>query len=251
MHPAGHRSPRRHASTALTAVAVASALFLGACTQGTAPKESSPAPTTSATTEAPPSPDPTPDTPEGPPLIKAGDVTRETAQTVTGTGPATVEFSLGKMSPMYSFTCADCTDAVNVDLTEPHVYMWRTTGPVDGRWLSRPVGGASGPNTVGIDANGTWTLTIADVSTLAPTSGPQSGHGPAVLKLDQAATQLDVTFAAQGPNDFLDLWIYDATTDRETTREFMTGDQTTATVDVTLPGTVFISAGGDWTITPR
>ncbi|WP_217629200.1 hypothetical protein [Sanguibacter gelidistatuariae] len=210
---------------------------------------SSPAPTTTAATEAPPEPTADPTT-DGPQVIDAGAVTVETPQTVTGTGPATIEFSVGKMNPVFEFTCADCADAVDVTLADPNVIMWRTTGPVDGAWLSRPFGAMPASNTISVEVNGTWSMTISDASTLPTSSGPQSGHGPAVITLDQPATQLEVTFTPLDETDILDIYVYGTTTDRESLRDFMT-ESTTETFDVALPGTVMILAAGDWTITPR
>ena len=248
-------APRSHIrSTATTAVvlALAGALTLTACTTEASPKVSSSAATTTAPAEPSPTTEPTTEpTPDGPPVFEAGTATPTEAKTVTGTGPATINFSIEPMFPVWQFTCADCTGEVAVDLlaAEPHVPMWRTTGPVDGAWLSAPGGGITKPNSIGVEANGTWTLTIADVSTLPTTSGPHSGHGPAVLKFDKTATQLDYTFT---PYDEWDIAIIFAYNDlgHSIALEPIHGT-TSGTVDIPLPAMVFVDADGDWTITPR
>lgn len=238
---------RLHApATAAVTLSLVSALALAACTTEPSPKELSPAESISATAEPTDAP-----VPDGPPVFEAGTATPTEAKTVTGTGPATINFSIEPMFPVWQFTCADCTGEVAVDLTvaEPAKPMWRTTGPIDGAWLSAPGGAIAKPNSIDVDANGTWTMTIADVSTLPTTSGPQSGHGPAVLKFDQTATQLDYTFTPYDEWDFAAIHAYDDLS-RETAAESIHGT-TSGTLDVTLPATVFIRTDGDWTITPR
>lgn len=244
-------SPRRLAATSL-ALVVAGSLLLAGCSDDASPKESTPAPPTSDATEGPATPSPTTDpTPEGPTSIDAGTVTADSPATVTGTGPATVEFTLDKVDPVVEFSCADCTDTVDVTLAEPAISLWRTTGPVDGAWLSRPFSAMPPTSSLEIDVDGTWTLSISSIDSLPTTTGPQSGHGPGVAKLDQAATQLDVTFTPRNEADLLNLVVYDAVTGRETAREVMSSTTLSATVDATLPGTVLVLAEGDWTITPR
>lgn len=244
-------SPTRIPSKAAVTVVLASALALAACTTEASPKVSSPATTVTAaptTDAAEPTTAPTAD---GPQILEAGTASVGTPRTVTGTGPATVNFSTEPMNLVFQFSCADCTDYIDVTLDDPWVDLWQTNGPVDGAWLTRPIGAIAKPNSVLVNVDGTWTLTIADAASLPAVTGPQSGRGSAVLTFDEPFTQLDVTFAPFDATDRIDIFVYDAVTSYETFHESRLFDPITETFTVTLPGMVFIRTDGDWTVTPR
>lgn len=240
---------RLHApATAAVTLSLVGALALAACTTEASPKTSSPAETTTSSTE--PTPEPTPEpSPDGPQVFDAGTASPGNPKTVTGTGPASINFSIEPMAVVYQFTCGDCTGPVDVNLADPAMPMWRATGPVDGAWKSSPSGPIATSNTIDVDVDGTWTMTITENNALSPTSGPQSGHGSGVIFLDQAATQLDYTFTAFDEKDNAAIFAYNDLT-HETAAEWI-GGTTSGTLDITLPAIIFVDADGDWTITPR
>jgi hypothetical protein len=191
---------------------------------------------TTATTR--PTPTQTPKTTEAaPPAPKVA------AQTFTGVGDDIKTASLSGAPAIVTFTCDACARNTVLKTNGRDSLLVNTIGNYSGSHIVDTSAG-SVTSEFTIQAQGSWTLTVADLSTIAPSAGPASGQGDQVVFFTGKSTKSAITY--QGERNF----VVKGYGGRSSELAVNTIGSYSGTVKLTTPGYVQVTSSGDWTITP-
>lgn len=194
------------------------------------------APSAAAAPVEAPEPEPTPEpTPEPDPATPT--------QTFTGTGDDIVTADLGGRPAIVTFSCDLCTRNVVLKTNGRDSLLVNTIGAYSGKHLVDTSSG-SVTNEFEITAVGDWALTVEDVTTITPTSGPATGTGDSVVLLTGSTTKAAISYV--GERNFV-VQVFGDRTDLAVN----TIGSYEGTVRLEAPAFVQVKSSGTWTITPQ
>ncbi|MFK0040780.1 NINE protein [Paenarthrobacter sp. NPDC090517] len=240
----------RHKVVALivTGVFILGSFALNATRAATTPVALPPAPiaTSAASVEpAPSAPSAAPSTPAAakptePPAPAAPKVA---TQTFTGVGDDIKTADLAGEPAIVTFTCEACGGNTVLKTNGRDSLLVNTIGAYSGKHVVDTTS-TSVTSEFEINANGAWTLTIEDVSTIPASKGPVSGQGDQVIRLSEKSTKAAIVY--QGEGNFV-VQGFGGNYGELAVNEI---GSYSGTVKLTGPGFVQVTAKGDWTITP-
>ena len=176
----------------VTGIVVVLSIIFNSTRGPSTPAALTPAPvvTQAAATEAPAAPVATPKavvtTPAPPPAPKVA------TQTFTGVGDDIKTASLSGAPGVVTFQCDGCSRNTILKTNGRESLLVNTIGDYVGTHLV-DVADGSVTSEFEITAVGSWMLTVADLSTIPPMTGPASGHGDGVVFLVSKATKAAIT----------------------------------------------------------
>ncbi|MEV7606138.1 TM2 domain-containing protein [Paenarthrobacter sp. NPDC089322] len=255
-----HRRPLegydKHKVVALivTAVFVVASIALNATRATTAPATLSPAPaaTTAPTVEPTASEAGTrseaPAATSTPAPVKTSEAPAPAApkvktQTFTGAGDDIVTADLAGEPAIVTFACELCSSNTVLKTNGRESLLVNTIGAYAGKHVV-DTRSTSVTSEFEINADAAWTLSIEDITTIAPSAGPVSGRGDQVVLLSGKSTKATITH--QGEGNFV-VQGYGGSYPELAVNEI---GSYSGTVKLTGPGFVQVNAEGDWTITP-
>lgn len=219
-----------------------------ASTSGTpadpAPVSKSAAPAPAKTSEAAPAPVKTPaavktpapaPTPEPEPTMPT--------QTFSGIGDDIVTADLAGSPGIVTFTCELCSSNTVLKTNGADSLLVNTIGDYTGRHIVDTRTG-SATSEFEILAGGNWTLTIEDIASIVPSTGPVTGTGDDVVFLMTGTTKAAISY--QGERNFVVKTYGDRSDLAVNTIGAYEG-----TVKVPTPSFIQVTASGPWTITPQ
>lgn len=165
-------------------------------------------------------------------------------QTFTGTGDDIKTANLSGAPAIVTFNCELCAHNTVLKTNGSDSLLVNTIGAYAGNHIVDTSKG-SATSEFTIQATGNWTLTIADISTIAPSSGVASGHGDQVVFLPGKTTKAAIT--NQGEHNFVVKGFGGSYAELAVN---VIGSYS-GTVKLTGPGFVQVLSSGDWTITPQ
>lgn len=230
-------------SIALNATRGAATLPAAVPVPATSPSANSePAKQPSATATSVPKPSSTPSAAKttAPPAPAAPKVA---TQTFSGVGDDVVAASLSGAPAIVTFTCDPCSRNTVLKTNGRDSLLVNTIGSYTGTHI---VDTSSGSTTseFTINAQGSWSLTVADITTIPSTTGPVSGHGDQVILLAGKSTKAAITYV--GERNF----VVQGYGGSRSELAVNTIGSYTGTVKLTGPGFVQVTSSGDWTIAP-
>ncbi|MFJ4208528.1 TM2 domain-containing protein [Paenarthrobacter sp. NPDC089675] len=201
-----------------------------------------PAAQSSATASSAPKPSSTPSAAKTtpPPAPAAPKVA---TQTFNGVGDDIVTASLSGEPAIVTFTCNPCSSNTVLKTNGRDSLLVNEIGSYTGSHIIDMTTGST-TSEFTINAEGTWSLTVADVSTIPTTNGPVTGHGDQVVLLGGKSTKAAITYV--GERNF----VVKGYGGSRTELAVNTIGSYTGTVKLTGPGFVQVTSSGDWTITP-
>ncbi|MBT8159127.1 TM2 domain-containing protein [Arthrobacter sp. GN70] len=165
-------------------------------------------------------------------------------QTFTGTGDDIKTANLAGAPAIVTFTCPACDGNTVLKTNGGDSLLVNTIGAYTGSHIVDTSNG-SVTSEFTVQATGNWTLTIADITTIKPTSGVASGHGDQVVFLSGTSTKAAIT--NQGESNF----VVNGYGGSFPELAVNTIGSYKGTVQLTAPGFVQVTSSGDWTITPQ
>lgn len=229
------------------------ALLLGGCT-AVSGESAAQTPTSSAspTPSETPTPTPTATTPAIaqalPDTVDAGTVAAGVAATASATGPSNVAFHTeGEFAVVVQLDCSACTGTATVTAAGRMSPFGRATAPLTGAFLTAVFKDDSPDQTIIVDADGPWSVTLRSWNDLPLVTGSQHGTGPAVLFLADDVPHLVVDYRPSGPDDTFSGRVF---TTAGTPQLFGDSGAFSRSFDVDLPGVMAIQTNGTWTVTP-
>lgn len=215
----------------------------GPCEDPAAPSESgSPAPE--------PTPEPAP--PTNYPRADAGVVAPKKPATISGFGNTEVDYRrVGDILTAYQFDCPDCQKKMRLyDRGNDQQLISFETAPFSDSWLlDRPVRAQSKQNSMVIEADGHWTLTVRHAADLPAAGDLRTGQGQAMINVsDGGARELD--FHPYDADDSLNYNVVDVT-DGSNGLIGCTEDGTVEVDNDGKPYILLLSTYGDWSLRRR
>lgn len=196
----------------------------GACADPAAPSTTSPAP----------EPTPEPEPPRTYPRADAGVVAPGAPAQISGTGNTEVDYQrAGNIVTAYEFDCPDCKSGIRLyDRARGQELISLDSEPFADAWLlDRPMGNLPLTNSMVIEADGHWTLTVRHGADVPAAQDVESGRGPAMLNIPDGSTRR-LTFSPYDEKDAMRYYAVDL------------GDGDTAQIDCSEGGTVEIENNG-------
>lgn len=252
----------------LGSLAVAIALVATAC--GTADSDSdsttaavpessptsstpSPTPEAEATSATEPSPEQStaaePQAPEN--RIDAGTVANGSTAVASGTGSADVSYVIdGEIAVVVDVDCGACANTRVVSPTAGPFGSLSEIGNVSGSYLLSVFEETEQSQSIWIETEGDWSMTLTSWNDLSATTLPQSGTGPAVLWLDGAPTVATFDWQAASDDDSVQFRYFAVNQDDVV---FGAADQPeySTVEEISLPGVLAVTTEGTWSITPQ
>ncbi len=235
---------------------VAAVLLMTGCAQGmddAAPSAHATSRTTPIRTPMPtPTPTPTATTPPIaqalPDTVDAGTVASGVSATASATGPSNVAFHTeGQFAVVIELDCSTCTGTATVTAPGRMSPFGRATAPLTASFLTAVFRDDAPDQTVIVDAQGPWSVTMRSWNDLPAVAGAQSGTGPAVLYLQDDVSHVAVDFRPASADDSFNARAFTTSDD---TQVFGDSGAFAKQFDVDLPGVIAIQTNGTWTVTP-
>jgi hypothetical protein len=188
--------------------------------------------------------------------LDAGTVTTGAPVTLSGEGPAVVDFVRGgDFGVVARLDCSTCSGAVEMRDTAEQRVWGSGEAPLTGSYLVDLHADAEAARSLVLDAEGPWSVELSSWEDLPVVTGPQQGTGAAVLRLGDEARGVQLGFTPAGPDDRL---VGRAVQDSDLASPDAAGvlsfgsDSAVEQVPVqlALPGLVALSTAGSWTLTP-
>lgn len=164
-------------------------------------------------------------------------------QTFNGVGDDVVTAALSGAPAIVTFTCDPCSRNTILETNGRDSLLVNTIGSYTGTHIIDTSTGST-TSEFTVQAQGSWTLTVADISTIPSTTGPVSGHGDQVILLGGKSTKAAITYV--GERNF----VVQGYGGSRSELAVNTIGSYTGTVKLTGPGFVQVTSSGDWTITP-
>jgi hypothetical protein len=164
-------------------------------------------------------------------------------QTFSGVGDDIVAASLSGAPAIVTFTCDPCSSNTVLKTNGRDSLLVNTIGSYTGTHIVDTSTGST-TSEFTINAQGSWSLTVADITTIPSTTGPVSGHGDQVILLGGKSTKAAITYV--GESNF----VVKGYGGSRSELAVNTIGSYTGTVKLTGPGFVQVTSSGDWTITP-
>lgn len=244
--------------TAVVGTVMAAVLLMTGCAQemdDSAPPEpaaSRTAPTTEPTRTPTATPTPTATTPAIaqalPDTVDAGTVASGVSASASATGPSNVAFHTeGAFAVVIELDCSACTGTATVTAPGRMSPFGRATAPLKGSFLTAVMRDDAPDQTVIVDAQGPWSVTMRSWNDIPSVSGAQSGTGPAVLFLGDDVPHVSVDFTPANADDSFSGRVF---TTSDQPKIFGNTEAFAEQFDVDLPGVMAIQTNGTWTVTP-
>lgn len=215
----------------------------GACEDPAAPSDSgSPAPE--------PTPEPAPPTTY--PKLDAGAVAPKKPATLSGFGNTEVSYArAGDILTAYQFDCPDCQKKMRLyDRAQDQQLISFETAPFSDSWLlDRPVRAQPLTNSVVIEADGHWTMTLRHAADLPVAKDVEAGQGQAMANVPNGQPR-ELDFAPYDEDDALNYYVVDLR-DGSNSRLGCTEGGTVSIDNKGGPYVLLISTYGDWTLRRR
>lgn len=184
----------------------------------------------------------------GPAAIGVGGVAEGTTASVSAAGTLDVSYQRqGDFAVVVGLDCSACTGPVTVSAPGRSTPVGEAAAGTESAWLLETVAADPVDQSLLVQADGPWTLTLRSWNDLPEVSGEQSGSGSAVLAFSDDVERLDVAYGPASSEDSLSGRVLGTAGTRQTF-----GDTTAfaRVVDATLPGVVALRTDGAWTLTP-
>ncbi|WP_420365249.1 hypothetical protein AAEP80_17065 [Curtobacterium sp. L3-7] len=241
--------------TVVVGVFVAAVLLVSGCAQASGQPDVAPAtrtPSPAKTLTPTPTPTPTATTPAIaqalPDTVDAGTVSGGVSATASGTGSSNVAFHAdGDFAVVVELDCSSCTGTATVTAPGRMSPFGRATAPLRGSFLTGVLQSDSPDQTIIVEADGPWTVTLRSWNDLPYVSGSQSGSGPAVLFFSDDVSHVTVDYRPSGPDDSFSGRVFTTSANPQL---FGNTGAFTESFDVDLPGVMAIQTNGTWTVTP-
>jgi hypothetical protein len=183
-----------------------------------------------------------------PDTVDAGTVAAGVSATASATGPSNVAFHTeGQFAVVIELDCSACTGTATVTAPGRMSPFGRASAPLRGSFLTAVFRDDAPDQTVIVDAQGPWSVTMRSWNDLPTVAGAQSGTGPVVLFFQDDVSHLAVDFR---PADADDSFNGRAFTTSDDTQVFGDSGAFAKQFDVDLPGVLAIQTNGTWTVTP-
>ena len=213
-----------------------------AASRATPTRTTTPTPTPTPTATTPPIARALPDT------VDAGTVADGVSASASATGPSNVAFHTeGQFAVVIELDCSACTGTATVTAPGRMSPFGRATAPLTGSFLTAVLRDDAPDQTVIVDAQGPWSVTMRSWNDLPTVSGAQSGTGPAVLFFQDDVSHLAVDFRPASAEDSFNGRAFTTSDD---TQVFGDSGAFAKQFDVDLPGVLAIQTNGTWTVTP-
>lgn len=170
---------------------------------------------------------------------------------VRGSGNAEVGYErLSEFATVVTFACETCSGPLQVFNTGaalPIIDGEAGGEPIDVEWLIDTVHELTdGPhNSLLVDADGDWTLTLRSWHDLPVRTGAVSGQGSQVVRVDSGDVR--VSFAPLNSRDTLNVYAY-RFSDRSFTASTCIGRFESRTIDLNGGEVLLVWARGEWTL---
>jgi hypothetical protein len=231
-----------------TALLAACASLPGSSTSAESPSDS---PTTATGLGTPLAPAPV-TLPEQ--RLDAGTVSAGAPVTVTGDGPAVLDFVRGgAFGVVARVDCTSCSGPLALTDTEGSV-LGAGDPPLSGSYLVDRLDEDEAQRAVVVDAEGPWSVELLAWDDLPVVTGPQQGTGSTVLRLGDATRSVQLAFTPLDAEDILSARAVPESGMAAVGTPGSTAFGADSAVDqpmaVPLPGVVAVATEGAWALTP-
>lgn len=164
-------------------------------------------------------------------------------QTFRGSGDSVVKYEVD-VPAVVTFTCNNCSGNTTLETDGAESLMVNEIGAYSGSQLIN-TGEGSLTTKFTLTADASWTLKIADASTVKPVSGPVSGSGDSVIYFSDTFDTAAVRNV--GDSNFV-IYAYGGGSQDLVVNEIGSYQ---GVVNISGPGFVEVRSNGSWTITPQ
>lgn len=165
-------------------------------------------------------------------------------KTFNGAGDDIVSVDLKGLPAIVTFECPACSSNTVLKSNGADSLLVNEIGAYSGTHII-DTKKTSATTELEVSAVGAWTITVADLSTVNPVSGPVRGHGDMVVYLAGKTSKAAITNVGQ--SNFVVIG-YGTSFPQLAVNEI---GSYSGTVRLTAPAFVQVESSGDWTITPQ